>query len=104
MYCGITSSKERIEDRASAVNVSTTDAQDVRIEHREQAGGLRLHCFQHGDKVREKQTTRRSINKGCLSMILDQYLRLLDWRSRQIRKDKVGAIPDGCAPNLERLE
>jgi hypothetical protein len=37
-------------------------------------------------------------------MILDQYLRLLDWRGRQIRKDKVGAIPDGCAPNLEHLE
>ena len=37
-------------------------------------------------------------------MTLDQYLKLLDWTGRQIRKDKVGAIPKDCAPILERLE
>ena len=55
-------------------------------------------------KVREKSTARRASNKGCLSMTLDQYLKLLDWTGRQIRKDKVGAIPKDCAPILERLE
>jgi hypothetical protein len=35
-----TSGKERIEDRAAAAQVSTADAQDVRIEHGEKAGWL----------------------------------------------------------------
>ncbi len=29
---------------------------------------------------------------------------MVDWTSRQIRKDKKGQIPDSCAPILERLE
>ena len=37
-------------------------------------------------------------------MTLDDYLKLLDWTGRQIRKDKRGHIPDACAPILERLE
>ena len=37
-------------------------------------------------------------------MTLDQYLRLLDWTGRQIRKDKTGRISEDCAPILERLE
>ena len=41
---------------------------------------------------------------GSLRETLDQYLKLLDWTGRQIRKDKVGAIPKDCAPILERLE
>ena len=49
-------------------------------------------------------TGRRASNKGCLSMTLDQYLKLLDWTGRQIRQDKAGRIPTECAPILERLE
>ena len=41
---------------------------------------------------------------GSLRETLDQYLKLLDWTGRQIRKDKVGAIPKDCAPILDRLE
>ena len=37
-------------------------------------------------------------------MTLDQYLNLLDWTDRQIRKDKTCRIPDECAQILERLE
>ena len=100
-----TSVKERIEDRASAAEVSTPDAQDVRVEHGEKAGWLAPMALEPPRrKVREKMTARRASNKGCLSMTLDQYLSLLDWTGRQIRKDKVGAISADCAPILERLE
>ena len=100
-----TSVKERIEDRASAGEVSTSDAQDVRIEHGEKAGWLApIALDPPRRKVREKATTRRASNKGCLSMSLDHYLKLLEWTGRQIRKDKVGAIPQDCAPILDRLE
>ena len=99
-----TSVKERIEDRAVAAEVSTADAQDVRIEHGEKAGWLApIALDPPRKKVREKVTTRRTSNKGCLLMTLDQYLKLLDWTGRQIRKDKVGVIPAECAPILERL-
>ncbi len=100
-----TSVKERIEDRATAAEVSTADAQDVRIEHGEKAGWLApIALDPPRKKVREKITSRRASNKGCLSMTLNQYLQLLDWTGRQIRRDKVGVIPKECAPILERLE
>ena len=37
-------------------------------------------------------------------MTLDQYLKLLDWTGRQLRKDKAGKIPAECDPILERLD
>jgi len=81
------------------------NARDVRIEHGEKAGWLAPIALEPPrKKVREKSTTRRASNKGCLPMTLEQYLSLLDWTGRQIRRDKVGAIPNDCAPILERLE
>jgi len=37
--------------------------------------------------------SRRASNKGSLSTGLDDYLRLLAWTGRQVRRDKRGAIP-----------
>jgi hypothetical protein len=54
-------------------------------------------------KVREKPNARRATNKGCLPMTLDEYLQLLDWTGRQIRKGKTAGIPPECAPILKRL-
>ncbi len=100
-----TSAQERIEDRQSAVDVSTADAQDVRTEHGDNAGWLSpLGLDPPRKKVRERQTTRRASNLGCLPMTLDDYLKLLDWTGRQIRLDKTGRIPAECAPVLERLQ
>ena len=100
-----TSVKERIEDRASAAEVSTADAQDHRVEHGEKAGWLApIPLEVKRKKVREKQTSRRADNKGCLLMSLDDYLKLLDWTGRQFRTDKRGAIPAACAPILDRLD
>jgi hypothetical protein len=55
-------------------------------------------------KVREKPTSRRASNQGCLPMTLDAYLQLLDWTGRQIRQDKAGNIPAECALILDRLQ
>jgi hypothetical protein len=46
----------------------------------------------------------RASNKGCLPMSLADYLRLLDWTGRQLRRDKRGAIPEEVAPILQRLK
>ena len=45
---------------------------------------------------------RQDTPKGILFNLVD-YLQLLDWTGRQIREDKVGAIPSNSAPILERL-
>ncbi len=45
---------------------------------------------------------RQDTPKGILFNLVD-YLQLLDWTGRQIREDKVGAIPSNSAPFLERL-
>ncbi len=96
--------KERIEERTAAAEVSTADLQDVRIEHGEKAGWLSPIALEPPrKKVREKQTARRASNKFCLSMTLDEYLNLVDWTDRQMRKDKMGTIPRECGPILEHL-
>jgi hypothetical protein len=46
----------------------------------------------------------RASNKGCLPMPFTDYLCLLDWTGRQLRRDKRGAIPSHLAPILERLQ
>ena len=58
-----------------------------------------------GDPVAQARANaaRRASNKGFLSMGLDDYLRILDWTGRQVRRDKRGAIPNELAPILERL-
>ena len=99
-----TSVQARIVDRQAAGSVSTADAQDVRTEHGDQAGWLSPIALEPPrKKVREKPTERRASNKGCLPMTLDQYLKLVDWTGRQLRKDKKGKIPTECLPILERL-
>ena len=92
-------------DRQLASDVSKPDAQDARIEHGEQAGWLApVPLDPPRKKVREKSSSRRASNKGCLMMSLDQYLQLLDWTGRELRSDKRGSIPKGLDPMLERLQ
>ena len=100
-----TSAQERMADRQSAIEVSSSDSRDARIEHGDQAGWLSpVPLDPPRKKVREKSTSRRASNKGCLVMSLDQYLQLLDWTGRQLRSDKRGSIPNGLDPLLERLQ
>ena len=100
-----TSVQARIEDRKSADQVSSVDAKDVRTEQGQKAGWLApIPLEAPRQRVREKPTTRRASNKGCLPMSLETYLKLVDWTGRQFRKDKPGRIPESCLPILERLQ
>ena len=100
-----TSVRDRVADRQLAGDLSSADAQDVRIEHGRNAGWLApVPLDPPRKKVREKTNSRRASNKGCLMMSLDQYLQLMDWTGRQLRTDKRGSIPTGLDPILERLQ
>jgi len=48
-------------------------------------------------------TPRRASSEPFLPMSVKDYLRLLDWTGRQVRRDKPGAIPASMAPILDRL-
>jgi len=100
-----TSAKERIADVKSAKEVATSDAKDLRTEHGERAGWLSpVELQPPRKKVRERPTNRRCSNKGCVSMSLADYLKLLDWTGRQMHPGKQGAISSKAPPILERLE
>ena len=49
-------------------------------------------------------TPWRASDKGLLPITLDDYLTLLDWTGRQVRKDKKRSIPAKLAPILQRLQ
>ena len=48
-------------------------------------------------------TTRRASQKGFLEVSLADYLALLDWTGRQLRRNKRGSIPAKLAPILDRI-
>src|SRR6185503_1155858 len=48
-------------------------------------------------------TPWRASDKGIVPLVLDDYLKLLDWTGRQIVSGKRGAIPADLAPILDRL-
>ena len=99
-----TSVKERTLDVESADEVETPDAKDVRVEHGPQAGWLSPIAQEpRRKKVRDKRTSRRVSNKGCLPMTLPEYLQLVDWTGRQLHPGKRGRIPKDVPPVIERL-
>ncbi|MFO1003523.1 MAG: hypothetical protein U0936_24585 [Planctomycetaceae bacterium] len=99
-----TSAQDRILDLKSAEEVSTPDAKDARIEHGQKAGWLTpVELEPKRQKVREKCSSRRASNKGCLFMTLAEYLQLLDWTGRQMKPGKRGAIPKNTPSILDRL-
>ena len=84
--------------------VANSNTVDTRTEHGTHAGWLApVELDPKRKKVREKSTSRRASNKGCLPMILAEYLQLLDWTGRQLHPGKRGAISQNAPPILERL-
>jgi REP element-mobilizing transposase RayT len=45
----------------------------------------------------------RASDQGFLPIEIKNYVMLLDWTGRELRRDKRGALPDDLAPILERL-
>jgi hypothetical protein len=107
-----TSAYERIQGRQSREEASATQprasgargraGRRPRLSDRD---GWLCPVSVDGDPVARARANaaRRASNKGFLSMGLDDYLRILDWTGRQVRRDKRGAIPNELAPILERL-
>ena len=56
------------------------------------------------EAAQEEDAARRASSQGFLSLSVEDYLRLLDWTGRQVRRDKRGAIPGRLAPILDRLQ
>jgi hypothetical protein len=100
-----TSLHDRIADRQAATAARTTTAQETQAEHGPRAGWLAPIALEPPQKApRDRRTTRRLSNRGCLFLSLDQYLQLVDWTGRQLRLDKPGQIPAQLAPILTRLD
>jgi hypothetical protein len=50
----------------------------------------------------DEAVSRRASSESCLAMRLEDYLRLLDWTGRQVRRGKRGAVPAELAGILRR--
>ena len=60
--------------------------------------------LQRDEEGGSEDLRRRASNRGFLPISLDEYLQLLDWTGREVRRDKRGSIPADLAPILERLQ
>ncbi len=101
-----TGAKDRIDDLGQRqTKVRKTHAWE-RSRRRSRSGWLSpLEIDERTDAVGAdvSPVNRRASLKGFLSMSLVEYLELLDWTGRQLRRDKRGAIPSHLAPILVRL-
>jgi REP element-mobilizing transposase RayT len=103
-----TSLHDRIADRQAATCATcaaSETARETQTEHGPRAGWLAPIALEPARKhSRDRHTTRRLSNRGCLFLSLDQYLQLIDWTGRQMRLDKPGQIPPHLEPILTRLD
>ena len=55
------------------------------------------------DTIEAPSSERRASDKGCLPISRDDYLELVDWTGRHIRKNKASKISADCLPIFQRL-
>ncbi len=102
-----TGAKDRIDDlaeREDRTRVSTHDWE--RSRRRRRSGWMSpIEINEKDDPVGPclDESGRRASVKGFLGVSMGRYLELLDWTGRQLRRDKVGVIPDHLAPILSRI-
>ncbi len=101
-----TGAKDRIDDLGQRQTKARKTHAWERSRRRSRSGWLSpLEIDERTDAVGAdvSPVNRRASLKGFLSMSLVEYLELLDWTGRQLRRDKRGAIPSHLAPILVRL-
>jgi REP element-mobilizing transposase RayT len=102
-----TGAKDRLDDLADRESKTSRDTHDwERSRRRANSGWMSpIEISERNDAIGADvcPTGRRASRKGFLSCSLADYLSLLDWTGRQIRRDKRGAIPGHLAPILERI-
>ena len=100
-----TSAQARVRDLKEAARLKDPNKADAVCEHGPNAGWLAPVSLEpKRRRVRMRKLQRRVSNNGFLTMHLTEYLLLLDWTGRQLRRDgKHGAIPRDIAPILHRL-
>jgi hypothetical protein len=102
-----TGAKDRIDDlaeREDRTRVSTHDWE--RSRRRRRSGWMSpIEISEKDDPVGPclDESGRRASVKGFLGVSMGRYLELLDWTGRQLRRDKVGVIPEHLAPILRRI-
>jgi REP element-mobilizing transposase RayT len=104
-YTGV---KDRIDDLKAQRGAGGTRTHDwERSPQRRRSGWLApIEIDEQRDATGPDPSAggRRASDKGFLSSIsLTQYLELLDWTGRQVRRNKAGSIPNSLRPILERL-
>ncbi len=101
-----TGAKDRIDDLKQRNSTSTSTHQWERSRRRVQSGWmspLEIHEKSDATGPDLDASGRRASRKGFLSLSLCEYLALLDWTGRALRKKKRGTIPWELAPILVRL-
>lgn len=102
-----TGAKERIDDLAQRGDRSRVSTHDwERSRRRKQSGWLSpIEIDERSDAIGPdpEPSGRRASRKGFLAISMGQYLELLDWTGREIRKDKAGSIPSHLLPILQRI-
>ena len=100
-----TSAYDRIQGRKA---LATTDRNDPEQGIDQRDRWLCELTLEEGSDVDVSQDVCsakpwRASDKGLLPISLEDYLTLLDWTGRQVRKDKKGSIPSNLSPILQRL-
>jgi hypothetical protein len=102
-----TGAKDRIDDLAEPEDRTRPSTHDwERSRRRRRSGWMSpIEIDELNDPIGPclDSSGRRASVKGFLSVSMGRYLELLDWTGRQLRRDKVGAIPDHLAPILSRI-
>ena len=101
-----TGAKDRIDDLAERESETGNTHTWERSRRRQRSGWLspvEIRDARDPAGPNASGTGMRASDRGFLGCSLLQYLKLLDWSGRQLRRKKRGRIPEHLAPLLTRL-
>ena len=103
-----TGAKDRLDDlaqRGKRKRMSTHQWERSSVRRKKSGWMSPIEIDERNDAAGPDLDTggRRASRKGFLSISLLEYLKLLDWTGRQVRRGKAGSIPQHLAPILARI-